>query len=178
MAISWVACDDAVVMVSPGTSPAQYPEMTTIAPERREIEVKPGFAGFVELAKAVGLNLEPFQRQIVKEALGPERELLVLIVRGNGKTSLQAAVALHHLLTVEDSEIYCCASSRDQAKILFQYADCRAESEKMQHLDADRIRRFRAAPGRRPLLKAGSARGRPRRFRDTVNFHLSHGRMM
>jgi hypothetical protein len=26
------------------------------------------------------------------------------------------------VLTVEDAEIYCCASSRDQAKILFQYA--------------------------------------------------------
>ena len=25
MAISWVACDDAVVMASPATSPAQYP---------------------------------------------------------------------------------------------------------------------------------------------------------
>jgi phage terminase large subunit-like protein len=96
--------------------------MTTIAPERRKIEVKPGFAGFAGLAEAVGLDLEPFQRRIVKAALGPERELLVLIARGNGKTSLQALVALHNLTTVEDAEIYCCASSRDQAKILFQYA--------------------------------------------------------
>jgi phage terminase large subunit-like protein len=31
-------------------------------------------------------------------------------------------VALHHLLIVEDAEIFCCASSRDQARILFQYA--------------------------------------------------------
>ena len=94
----------------------------TIAPERSEVAVKPGFAGFLELAEAVGLALEPFQRRIVKAALGPERELLVLIARGNGKTSLQALVALHHLLTVEDAEIFCCASSRDQARILFQYA--------------------------------------------------------
>jgi len=96
--------------------------MTTIAPERPEIDVKPGFRGLVGLAQAVGLNLEPFQRRIVKAALGPERELLVLIARGNGKTSLQALVALHHLCTVEDAEIFCCASSRDQARILFQYA--------------------------------------------------------
>jgi hypothetical protein len=60
--------------------------MTTIAPKRPETEVKPGFAGFVTLAEAVGLNLEPFQRRIVKAALGPERELLVLIARGNGPT--------------------------------------------------------------------------------------------
>ena len=58
----------------------------------------------------------------MKAALGPERELLVLIARGNGKTCLQALVALHHLLTVEDAEIFCCASSRDQARILFQHA--------------------------------------------------------
>lgn len=96
--------------------------MTTIAPERPETEVRAGFRGFVELAEAVGLDLEPFQCRIAKAALGPERELLILLARGNGKTCLQALVALHHLLTVEDAEIFCCASSRDQAKILFQYA--------------------------------------------------------
>jgi phage terminase large subunit-like protein len=96
--------------------------MTTIAPDRPEVEVKPGFAGFVQLAEAVGFNLEPFQRRIVKAALGPERELVVLCPRGQGKTCLQALVALHHLCTVEEAEIFCCASSRDQAKILFQYA--------------------------------------------------------
>jgi phage terminase large subunit-like protein len=58
----------------------------------------------------------------VKAALRSERELLVLIARGNGKTCLQALVALHPLLPVEDAEIFCCASSRDQARILFQYA--------------------------------------------------------
>jgi hypothetical protein len=29
-------------------------------------------------------------------------------------------MALHHRLTVDDAEIFCCASSRDQARILFQ----------------------------------------------------------
>jgi hypothetical protein len=96
--------------------------MTTITPEWPEVEVKPGFQGFVGLAEAVGLDLEPFQRRIVKAALGPERELLVLIGRGNGKSCLQALVALHHLTTVEDAEIFICASSRDQARIMFQYA--------------------------------------------------------
>jgi hypothetical protein len=43
--------------------------MTTIAPKRSEIDVKPGFAGFAALAEAVGLNLEPFQNRIVKAAL-------------------------------------------------------------------------------------------------------------
>ena len=79
------------------------------------VEVEPGFCGFAERAARVGLDLEPFQRKIAKAALGPERELLILLPRGNGKTSLQALVALHHLLVTEEAEVFCCASSRDQA---------------------------------------------------------------
>ncbi|MDQ3678645.1 MAG: hypothetical protein M3401_17910, partial [Actinomycetota bacterium] len=70
----------------------------------------------------VGLQLEPFQRRIVRAANGPERELLVLLPRGQGKTTLLAALALHHLLTVENAAVYCAASSRDQARILFEAA--------------------------------------------------------
>ncbi len=96
--------------------------MPTIALERPETAVAPGYRGFLDLAEGAGLDLEPFQRRIARAALGPERELLVLLPRGNGKTCLQALVALHHLLTVDDAEVFCCASSRDQARILFQYA--------------------------------------------------------
>ena len=73
--------------------------MPTIALERPETRVEPGYRGFLELA-AAGLDLEPFQRRIARAALGPERELLVLLPRGNSKTCLQALVALHHLLPV------------------------------------------------------------------------------
>lgn len=96
--------------------------MPTIAPERPENEVRPGFRGFTDLAVAAGLDLEPFQHRIARAVFNGPREVLKLLPRGNGKTALQALVALHHLLTVEDAEIYCCASSRDQAKVLFQYA--------------------------------------------------------
>jgi phage terminase large subunit-like protein len=75
-----------------------------------------------QLAARVGLSLEPFQRKIVRAVLGPEREALVLIPRGNGKTTLMALVALHHLLTTPGARIYCVASSRAQAAILFEAA--------------------------------------------------------
>jgi hypothetical protein len=65
--------------------------MTTIAPDRPKIDVKPGFQGFVELAEAVGLHLEPFQRKIAKAALGPERELLVLIARVTARLSCKVS---------------------------------------------------------------------------------------
>jgi phage terminase large subunit-like protein len=96
--------------------------MQPVAYKSPDTGVKPGLQGFLDLCRRVGFEPEAFQRKIARAALGPERELLILLPRGNGKTSLQALVALHHLLTVGDAEIFCCASSRDQARILFQYA--------------------------------------------------------
>jgi phage terminase large subunit-like protein len=46
----------------------------------------------------------------------------VLIPRGNGKTTLLAALALHHLITVDKAAVYCAASSREQARILYEAA--------------------------------------------------------
>jgi phage terminase large subunit-like protein len=74
-----------------------------------------------QLTQLVGLRLEPFQRRITAAAAGPERELVVLLPRGNGKTSLQAAYALHHLIA-RPGHVYCAAASREQARILYEYA--------------------------------------------------------
>jgi phage terminase large subunit-like protein len=70
--------------------------------------------------RLIGLDLEPFQRRIASAVAGPERELLVSLPRGNGKTTLLAAFALHHLITVERAEIYCAAASAPQARILYE----------------------------------------------------------
>src|SRR3954447_13299089 len=77
---------------------------------------------FSDFCASVGLDLEPFQRKIATAIAGPQRETVVLLPRGNGKTSLLAAVALHHLLTVDGAAVYCAAASREQAKILFEAA--------------------------------------------------------
>jgi len=77
---------------------------------------------FGRFCEAVGLHLEPFQRQIAKAAAGPQLELVVLLPRGQGKTTLLAALAVHHLLTVDDAAVYVAAASRDQARILFEQA--------------------------------------------------------
>jgi phage terminase large subunit-like protein len=78
--------------------------------------------GFAAFCSRIGLELEPFQRRIAKAADGPERECVVLLPRGQGKTTLLAAIALHHLITVEGAAVYCAASSREQARILFEAA--------------------------------------------------------
>lgn len=46
----------------------------------------------------------------------------MLLPRGNGKTTLLAAVALHHLLTAPRPAVYCGAASTAQAAILFEAA--------------------------------------------------------
>src|SRR5215212_6067894 len=69
-----------------------------------------------------GLALEPFQHEIAAEVFHARRELLVTMPRGNGKTSLLAALGLFKLLSTRDPEIYCCAASRDQARLLLDIA--------------------------------------------------------
>src|SRR5215216_1385995 len=96
--------------------------MTTIVAERSETGLSTGYNGFLELCRLVEFPIEPFQKRIARLVLEADREALILLPRGNSKTSLQALVALHHLLTIEHAEVFCCASSRDQARILFQHA--------------------------------------------------------
>lgn len=84
--------------------------------------MSPRSNAFEEFCGRIGLQLEPFQKRIVKAADGPEHELVVLLPRGQGKTTLMASLALHHLLTVEGAAVYCAASSREQARILFESA--------------------------------------------------------
>ena len=76
---------------------------------------------FPAFCRLIGLPLEPFQRKIASAANGPERELAVLLPRGNGKTALTAAYALWHLIE-RPGHVYCAAASREQARILYEYA--------------------------------------------------------
>ena len=84
---------------------------------------------FEAFCRAVGLELEPFQHEIVDEVFGGRRELLCLLPRGNGKSSLLAAVALFHLLTTPNPAAYVCAASREQASVLFDIARTMAVSD-------------------------------------------------
>ncbi len=78
------------------------------------------FARFAE--RYCGLRLEPFQHEIVREVFSDRRELLVLLPRGNGKTTLFAAIGVFELLSTPQPAIYVCAASRDQARLLFEIA--------------------------------------------------------
>lgn len=90
--------------------------------DRPEPATRGGYRGFVDFCEQLGADLEPFQRRIARAVLGTEREALILLPRGNGKSSLMALVAVHHLLTHPDARIYCVAASVPQARILHEYA--------------------------------------------------------
>jgi phage terminase large subunit-like protein len=86
------------------------------------VEFSPGYRGFLKFAETVGLGLEPFHRQIARAFFAGERTLLVLLPKGNGKSTLVAALALHHLLTHREPAIYIGAASVAQARIIFEVA--------------------------------------------------------
>jgi phage terminase large subunit-like protein len=79
-------------------------------------------ANFETFAASCGLRLEAFQRRVWRTVAGPERECVILLPRGQGKTALMALVALHHLATTEGARVFSAAASREQARILFEYA--------------------------------------------------------
>jgi len=76
------------------------------------------------------LRLEPFQRFILKMAFKTGRaELLVLLPKGNGKTLLFAALAVFHLITVDNAECFIGAADQEQAKTMYRFASHFVESE-------------------------------------------------
>jgi phage terminase large subunit-like protein len=68
------------------------------------------------------LRIETFQRKALSDYFNKTTETLVLVPKKNGKTTLLGALALYHLLNVEDAECVIAAASRDQATILFDQA--------------------------------------------------------
>jgi phage terminase large subunit-like protein len=82
----------------------------------------PTLAKFKVFCGVVGLRLEPFQEQIVEALFQPRRETLVLLPRGNGKTTLLAALALYHLISTPQAKVAIGAASREQAGVLFEIA--------------------------------------------------------
>ena len=96
--------------------------MATISADGVETEFESGYRGLLRFADRVGLNLEPFQKKILRAVTGPEREALILVARGAGKTTMMAAAIVHHLLVTEGAKVYVAASSKDQARILYETA--------------------------------------------------------
>lgn len=82
-----------------------------------------GFGAFCSLLKLENGStfvLEDFQRKMLRDYFGGVRETLILIPKKNGKSTLMAALALHHIMVVPDAECVIAAASRDQAQIILR----------------------------------------------------------
>ena len=80
------------------------------------------FCSLLTLDDKSRMELRDFQRTFLTDHFDGVQETLVLIPKKNGKTTVIAALVLHHLLYVDDAEIYVAAASRDQATLLFNFA--------------------------------------------------------
>lgn len=89
---------------------------------------------FPAFCKLIGLDLEPFQRRIGRALVSNVEEVVVLLPRGTGKTTLVAAFALWHLIETPDARVNFTASTREQASIAYEAAVAFAH-----RLDDDRL---------------------------------------
>ena len=127
--------------------------MATVAPKRSETAIKPGFGGFVAFCELIGFPLEPYMRRIARAYFGTAREVAAILPRGNAKTSLAAALGLHHLITVPGASVVLGASSVQQARIGFERMESWVLGEALEglvtlrHLEL----RFDGPEGRRRL---------------------------
>lgn len=82
--------------------------------------VRSGYGGLLAFAEAIDQPLEPFMKRIARAHFGREREVVVIIPRGNFKTTLAALLGLHHLLTVPNAAVTIGAASTAQANICYK----------------------------------------------------------
>ncbi len=116
-----------------------------------ELEEFAAFCGRLELESGRRMRLEPFQAELLADYFAGAQETLALLPKKNGKSTLMAALALWHLLTVEDAECLVAAASRDQATILYEQAAGFVErsSSLLRHMRVQRgYRMIRARDGR------------------------------
>jgi phage terminase large subunit GpA-like protein len=80
------------------------------------------FERFRRFAESVGLQLEPFQIDVMEAVLSDRREVVISQPRGAGKTTLLGCYALYELVRHPEETIIAAASARDQAQHLYRAA--------------------------------------------------------
>jgi phage terminase large subunit-like protein len=77
---------------------------------------------FRRFASEVGLDLEPFQLDVMEAVLSDRREVVISQPRGAGKTTLLGCYGLWELVLHPEATIIAAASARDQAQHLYRAA--------------------------------------------------------
>jgi phage terminase large subunit-like protein len=99
--------------------------------------------------------LEPFQRTMLADHFDGVTEIVIVIPKKNGKTTLLAALALFHLEVWPEAECVIGASTRDQARILHKQAAGLVRRSKLEH-------RFDVKSGYGEIRRPGGRKDGPR----------------
>jgi len=90
---------------------------------RQELDLFVAFAEQELVTENGGaLVLEEWQRGVLLDHFDGAQELVCLLPKGNGKTTLFGALAIWHLLSTKEARCYIAAASRDQASLMYQHA--------------------------------------------------------
>lgn len=80
------------------------------------------WCGKLSLEDGRALELEPFQLEFLSDFFDGVTEELVLLPKGNGKTTVFAALALYHAMYTPQAAVPIGAAAKDQAAILYGQA--------------------------------------------------------
>lgn len=116
-----------------------------------------GLRGFLAFCEAIDVDLADFQKRIARAVFGVEREVAVVLPRGNAKTTTAALLALHHLVTEPHASVSLGAASREQAAIAYTVMREHAEHPALrEHVEA---RHLALRTERGGVLRVVSGRG-------------------
>jgi phage terminase large subunit-like protein len=85
------------------------------------VNTAPTYRGFLAFARALGVELPAFQREIARAHFAEVREVVACLPKGNGKTQLASLIALHHLVSVASASVSLGSASRQLAEVPFTY---------------------------------------------------------
>jgi len=121
---------------------------------------RPGLKGFTDFCSTLILDtgesliLEPFQKLIMRAYFAGRLEIIAILPFGNAKSTLLAALGLHHMLTKKNAEVVVAAAAADQAGIIFDQMAALIDTSDLP-LDAKRgiraIYHKGTGPNNRPL---------------------------
>jgi phage terminase large subunit-like protein len=86
-----------------------------------ELETFEFFCSKLTTQQKMQLLIEPFQRELLTPTFADVKVNVICLPKKNGKSTIIAAVALYHLLTVDLADVIVIASSKEQAAILYKH---------------------------------------------------------
>lgn len=125
-------------------------------------------AQFGRFCSSVGVEIEGFQQQMLEDYFGGVQEIVIVIPKKNGKTTLMAALSIYHLLVVDNADVAVVASSGKQAMKLFDTARTLIYSNRKVDVQVRVLRGYREIRRLDP-----EEPNNPKRFRGLISVYAA-----